>query len=200
MQSTLKLSWNDSDEELDLEQIQGLWSTDAYLRLSSQSNRLIEFTDGYLEVLPMPTRTHQRIIAYVYAVLLGIIAPRGGEVLFAAFRMQVRPGKFREPDLLVLLDKHDPRNQEAYWLGADLVIEVVSPDDPERDTVTKRSDYAEGGIPEYWIVNPLDQSITVLTLDGSVYREHGRFARGATATSLLLPDLRVAVDAVFAAE
>jgi Uma2 family endonuclease len=200
MQSTLKLSWNDSDEELDLEQLQGLWSTDAYLRLSSQSSRLIEFTDGYLEVLPMPTRTHQRIIAYVYAVLRGIIAPRGGEVLFATFRMQVRPGKFREPDLLVLLNKHDPRNQEAYWLGADLVVEVVSPDDPERDLVTKRSDYAEGGIPEYWIVNPLDHSITVLTLDGSAYREHGRFARGATATSLLLPELCVAVDAVFAAE
>ncbi|RRR68992.1 MAG: Uma2 family endonuclease [Candidatus Viridilinea halotolerans] len=177
---------------------QGLCSEARYLQLSNQSTRLIEFTDGLVEVLPMPTRTHQRIIALFYALLLGVMQPRGGEVLFAALRMRVRPGKFREPDLLLLLDKHDPRNQENYWLGADLVVEVVSPDDPERDTVVKRSDYAEGGIPEYWIVNPLDESITVLTLEGNAYREHGRFLRGTTATSLLLPELRVAVDAVFA--
>ncbi|PDW02000.1 Uma2 family endonuclease [Candidatus Viridilinea mediisalina] len=172
----------------------------SYLHLSNQSNRLVEFTDGIIEVLPMPTRTHQRIIAFFYALLLGIIKPRGGEVLFAALRMQIRPGKFREPDLLLLLDKHDPRNQENYWLGADLVLEVVSPDNPERDTVVKRHDYAEGGIPEYWIVNPIDESITVLSLDGSGYREHGHFLRGSSATSPLLPELQVAVDAVFDVE
>jgi Uma2 family endonuclease len=56
----------------------------------------------------------------------------------------------------LLLDVNDPRNQNAFWLGADLVVEIVSPDDVERDIVIKRADYAEAGIPEYWIVNPLD--------------------------------------------
>jgi hypothetical protein len=32
-------------------------------------------------------------------------------------------------------DANDPRRQNQYWLGADLVVEIVSPDDPERDTV-----------------------------------------------------------------
>ncbi len=101
-----------------------------------------------------------------------------GEILFAPLRLQILPGRYREPDLLLLLNKDDPRNQDAYWLGADLVVEIVSPDDPERDTVVKRADYAEAGIPEYWIVNPLDETITVLTLTNREYAEHGIFQRG----------------------
>jgi Uma2 family endonuclease len=98
---------------------------------------------------------------------------------------------------MVALDADDPRLQDAYWLGADLVIEIVSEDDPERDIVTKRADYAEGGIPEYWIVNPIDGTITVLSLGGEQYVEHGVFRRGDSATSALLKGFAVSVDAVF---
>jgi Uma2 family endonuclease len=76
------------------------------------------------------------------------------------------------------------------------VLEIVSPDNPERDTVEKRADYAEAGIPEYWIVNPLDETITVLRLAGEQYSEHGVFRRGETATSTLLAGFAVAVDDV----
>ena len=44
---------------------------------------------------------------------------------------------------MLLRDAADPRRQDRYWLGADLVAEVVSADDPERDYAEKRSDYAE---------------------------------------------------------
>ena len=103
--------------------------------------------------------------------------------MFSALRMRIREGKFREPDILLLRDSSDPRYQDRYWLGADLVVEVVSPDDPQRDLVEKRADYAEGGIPEYWIVDPRDETITVLVLRGNAYVEHGVFSRGAAATS-----------------
>jgi Uma2 family endonuclease len=43
----------------------------------------------------------------------------------------------------LVLDQNDPRRQDAYWLGAGLVIEIVSPDDPERDTKVKRREYAQ---------------------------------------------------------
>jgi hypothetical protein len=39
---------------------------------------------------------------------------------------------------------NDPRRQNRYWLGADMVVEIISPDNPERDTREKRADYAEG--------------------------------------------------------
>ena len=194
---TIRLAWPKTGAEIDLAAIQGLWTAEQYLALTEHTRYLVEFTDGVIEVLPMPTRTHQTILAYLYRIFFAALQPVGGIVLFSAFRMQIHPDKYREPDLLLLLDARDPRNQEAYWLGADLVVEIVSPDDPARDTVVKRSDYAEAGISEYWIVNPLDETVTVLALAGSAYVEHGVFGRGERASSRLLAGLGVAVSEVF---
>ena len=183
--------------ELDLELIQGLWTEEQYLKLTDQSNHLIEFSDGYIEVLPMPTKYHQSISRFLFLALLSVVQRINGDVFYAPLRVQVRLGKFREPDLLLVLDKDDTRAQNQFWLGADLVVEIVSADNPERDTVDKVADYAEARIPEYWIVNPLDETITVLTLNGDAYAQHGVFRRGETATSTLLADFGVQVDAVF---
>ena len=176
---------------------QGAWSDDAYLWLTDHSNRLIEFTDGCIEELPMPTFTHQSVLAFLYDLFRAYLKPRGGVVLFAALRLRVRPGKFREPDLLLLRDRTDRRCQDRYWEGADLVVEVVSPDNPDRDLVEKRADYAEAGIPEYWIADPRDETIRVLSLRGSGYVEHDVYRRGDTATSALLTGFAAEVSAVF---
>jgi Uma2 family endonuclease len=186
--------------ELDLEPLQGLWSVEQYLTLTNQTNHLIEFTDGVIEVLPMPTKKHQAISLFLLLGLLAFVRPRGGAVFYAPLRLEVRPGKFREPDLLLMVDKDDPRAQDEFWLGADLVLEIVSPDKPKRDTEEKPLDYAEAGIPEYWIVNPLDETITVLTLAGGAYMPHGIFRRGARAASKLLDGFSVYVDEAFDAQ
>jgi Uma2 family endonuclease len=101
---------------------------------------------------------------------------------------------------VLVRDAKDPRRQNRYWHGADLALEVVSADKPARDLVEKRGDYAEASIPEYWIVNPDTETITVLWLEDSAYVEHGVFGRGAEAVSVLLPGFRVSVDAVFDAD
>ena len=77
------------------------------------------------------------------------------------------------------------------------MVEVVSPDDPGRDLVEKRADYAEAGIAEYWIADPRDQTIRVLTLQDGAYVEHGVCVRGGAATSPLLAGFAVHVSAVF---
>ena len=182
---------------LDLLPPQGGWEEGEYLWLTDRSRRLLEWSDGIIEVLPMPTREHQEILRALFLALFGFLRPLGGDVLFAPLRLRVGERKFREPDLLAVLDTHDPRAQNRYWTGADLVMEVVSPDAPERDLVEKRREYAEAGIPEYWIVDPRDRTILVLTLAGDEYREHGRFAPGQEATSALLPDFTIATAAVF---
>jgi len=183
--------------DLDLLPLQGLWTEEQYLKLTDQTNHLIEFTDGEIEVLPIPTSRHQVVLLFLYELFKAILQTTNGKVLVAPLRLRVRPRKFREPDILMLRDSADPRNQDAFWLGADLVVEVVSPDRPERDTEEKRRDYAEAGIPEYWIVNPLDETITVLVLVGDAYGELGMFRRGARAASQLLVGFSVNVDDVF---
>lgn len=197
LELTLHLKLAGEETEIDLAPLQGLWSAEQYLKLTDQTRRLIEFTDGQIEVLPMPTQQHQLILAFLYRAFFGFLEPLGGLVLFAALRLQIRADKFREPDLLLLRSAADPRAQNRFWLGADLVVEIVSADDPQRDTVEKVADYAEAQIPEYWIVNPLDASVTVLTLGGERYAEHGLFRRGERATSKLLDGFSVSVDELF---
>jgi Uma2 family endonuclease len=55
---------------------------------------------------------------------------------------------------LLMCSAEDPRRQNRFWLGAELVLEVVCPDKSERDLIEKQGDYAEARIPEYWIINP----------------------------------------------
>lgn len=179
---------------------QGCWTDEEYLVLTEHSNRLIEFTDGYLEALPMPTDYHQAMVLFLLDCFRFFIEPRGGKVRFAPLRLRIRAGKFREPDLLLLLSADDPRRQNRFWEGADLTVEVVSPDKEERDLVEKRSDYAEGGVPEYWIVNPRTETITVLKLEDGRYVEAGVYRRGEIALSPLLSGFSLSVDNVFDAD
>lgn len=196
-QRNRRLLWEENDElVLSLDSLQGHWTEEQYLLLSNQTNRLLEYTDGYIEVLPMPTDKHQVILEYLFLGLRAVVHALGGKVLFAPLRIQIRPGKFREPDLLMVLDASDPRRQNEYWLGADLVMEIVCPDRPARDTEEKPHDYAEASIPEYWIINPLNDTITVLVLDGEAYIEHGVFQRGERAISRLIDGFSVDVSEV----
>jgi Uma2 family endonuclease len=177
---------------------QGTWSESEYMAL--RPNRHLEFTDGVLEVLPMPTETHQDILEYLFEALKAfVLAHRLGKVKFAPLRVQIRSEKYREPDIVFMHADHSSRRRNEFWLGADLVMEVVSDDDESRtrDFEKKRHDYAEGRIPEYWIVDPATERITVLVLDGAAYRTHGEFGRGEQATSATLPGFTVEVAAVF---
>jgi Uma2 family endonuclease len=114
--------------------------------------------------------------------------------------MRIRADMFRQPDLLLLQSATDPRRENRFWTGADLALEVVSRHKRKRDLVQKRADYAEGRIPEYWIVDPQTETITVLRLDGEAYVEAGQYRRGDTAPSVLLTGFSVDVAAVFDAD
>ena len=176
---------------------QGAWGDSDYMWLAGHMARHVELTDGRIEEPPKPTETHQLVLQFLYRAFAACVEPLGGIVLFAAFPLRIREGKYREPDLLLLVEAADQRRADTHWTGADLVLEVVSPDDPARDYVVKRGDYAEAGVPEYWIVDPRTETVTVLVLRGDAYIEQGAYGPGGTADSPLLTGLRVEVDAVF---
>lgn len=173
------------------------WSDQEYLDFDA--NQLVEFTDGMIEVLPVPTLTHQLIVQMLFSLLEAFVRPGSlGTVLVAPYKLRIREGAYREPDLIFVLAKHRDWLGEPFASGADLVMEVVSPDRPERDLVRKREEYAQAGIPEYWIVDPRNGLVTVLALEGSAYAVHGTFSAGATATSRLLEGFAVEVSRIVA--
>ena len=63
--SDLRIVGQNNDTVLDLRPIQGLWTEQQYLTMTDHSRRLLEFEDGYIKVLPVPTRKHQVISQFV---------------------------------------------------------------------------------------------------------------------------------------
>jgi Uma2 family endonuclease len=178
---------------------QGEWTEEEYLALDT--NHLIELSDGHLEVLPMPTPFHQRIVTYLLEMLKAfVVAGKLGEVLPAPLPVRLWPGQLREPDLVFVRPGRipDPKRPPE---GADLAMEVVSEgeENRQRDLVTKRDEYFRAGIQEYWIVDPEQRKITVLVPGEGGYKVHGEFTPGMVATSVLLPGFSVDVATAFAA-
>jgi len=181
---------------------QGMWTEDAFLSLST--NRLIELTDGVLEFLEMPDRLHQWLQKKLLRMLDDFVtAQQSGEVLGAPLPIRLRPDQLREPDVVYFQSSRLSDDLHQVPNGADLVMEVVSPSPKsrKRDLATKRQEYGEAGVAEYWVVDPETETITVLTLPAGAgeYAVHGVFQPGQQATSVLLPGFSVEVAACFAA-
>ncbi len=177
---------------------QGEWTEEDYLSLGT--NWMIEFCDGCLEVLPMPTILHQLIVGFLHSRLKSFLESQQiqGRALFAPLPVRLRSGKFREPDI-VYLNPRQLQNVAGQPEGADFVIEVVSEgaDNRRRDLETKPREYAAAQISEFWIVDPQEQKVTILVLDGKEYRQHATVCRGQTAESVFFPGFSIRVDEVF---
>jgi Uma2 family endonuclease len=177
---------------------QGDWTEEEYFQLEAEQR--IEYLNGCLVFLPMPTRSHERIVKFLFRLIDAFAQQSGlGDAYFAGYKVRTVERGYRLPDILFLLQ--DRQQDEQFVHGADVAIEVVSEgsDNRDRDLDEKRAEYAAAGIPEYWIVDPEQRTIIVLTLDGGQYRVHGEFKPGETATSILLPGFAVDVAACFAA-
>jgi Uma2 family endonuclease len=177
---------------------QGNWREFDYLDLDT--NQLVELVDGKLEVLPGPTYGHQQIVWFLSESLRDYVSPRGlGGVVFAPMPVRIRDRTFREPEVIYFPKQQRVQSEDKFLRGAGLVIEIVSPDDKshKRDYEEKRGDYSQLRIPEYWIVDPQTERITVFQLKDEQYQVHGEFAPGQQATSLLLSGFAVDVSAVF---
>jgi Uma2 family endonuclease len=180
--------------------LQGNWSERDYFRL--ESDKFVELVDGCIEVLPMPTLFHQRILQWLWKQFEAWCeASQIGEAFIAPVPMKLFSGTIREPDLFLI-----PRQQGSplpqYPKSALFVLEVVSEgaEARQRDYVQKRDDYAKAGIPEYWIVDPIDKAVTVLRLEGAQYKEHGRYEQKQTVIAATLEGFSVECERIWALE
>jgi Uma2 family endonuclease len=173
---------------------QGEWTEEEYFALDN--NHRVEYSDGYLEFLPMPTIFHQLMLQFFYEELKSFISASAlGTVIISGYKVRLRARKFREPDIVFIKTAHRSGIKEQYCEKADLVIEVVSDQNRPHDIKTKRLEYAQARIPEYWIIDPKRQQITVLVLRSRQreYTEFGVFRKGARAASKVLPGFTIDV-------
>jgi Uma2 family endonuclease len=179
-------------------------SFEEYLSYDDGTDRLYELFNGELIELPPESGENIGILNFVnfqLCLLLGHLRVRWG------LELEVRgEPKNRYPDLTVIREEHIQQllQRNTIRLSMEppmLVIEAVSPGESnrERDYVAKRRQYQDRCIPEYWLIDRVQQTITVLELAGGVYRELGVFSGSEQIQSSVISGLSLTAQQVLEA-
>ena len=176
---------------------QGEWTEKDYFSLP-ETNRKVELSEGRLIIPASPTTKHQRI-SFRLSLLIGnhVLGNNLGEVVAAPMDVWLYEDTVRQPDIVFMNNEHRDRITENMWIIPDLVMEILSENNIEEDRICKFNQYQKAGIPEYWIVDPFENTIMVFVLANGAYVLFGNWGAGDIAHSKLLTGFRVIVDGIF---
>jgi Uma2 family endonuclease len=153
---------------------------------------------------PAPNVYHQTIHANLFIAIGKIIEKKVCKIFSAPFDVRLPVSKKKgnqdtvvQPDLVVICD--ESKLDEQGCNGApDIVIEILSPGNSRREMKDKFELYEASLVPEYWIVDPEHQDITIYTLDTSnKYVGSKPFVATEKVCSTVIVDLEVDVEEVF---
>jgi Uma2 family endonuclease len=173
-----------------------------FLNFDDGTDYLYELEDGNLCLVPFESDNNRNIVSFLYAYFLssgisysqistktGIVVP--SELVnvrvpdLVIFSLELRSILKQLKQSLILMDMPAPS----------LVVEVVSPNQSKRDYEDKRQEYGARGIPEYWIVDPLLNKVTVLQLKDGVYQDQV-YTADQPIVSLLLGKTTLTAQAI----
>lgn len=174
-----------------------------YLAYDDGTDHHYELVDGQL-ILMNPPRIEHFIIAKFLEKQFDLEIHRLSLPWLTFREVGIRTGyqRSRLADLCIVT--HEQVNElmgrsAVFQTPPKLVIEVISPDSIARDYRYKRSEYAALGIPEYWIVDPLEIQVMLLQWEEGWYEEVILKGEHAIA-SAIFPDLNITVDQILCSQ
>ena len=165
-----------------------------------------ELIDGEIFLMaPAPSRGHQKVSGALFAQLYNYLEGKRCEVYHPPFdvRLFERDGDgpedvdtVVEPDITVVCDpsKLDDRGCKG---APDMVVEILSPSTRRHDRLVKLDLYQRAGVREYWIVNPEDKTVQVLTLKNGLLLPQEDYGRKDMAKVNVLDDCLIDLNKVF---
>lgn len=177
-------------------------SLDEFYRMRDDFDQLMEYIDGVVFMTPSPSTKHQRISGRLHAQLFQLLDGSDCEVFHAPFDVELKNEqmdgtKIVIPDLSVICDKSG--FLENKYVGVpSLIIEIISPSNQSHDLVVKLNLYMQYGVKEYWIVNPLLNTIQVYVLDeNNKFKLHDVAKDQGSIKSTIINKFIVDIEKVF---
>ena len=184
-----------------------LFTLAEYLTYDDGTDRRYELVNGELKEMPSESDLNNQIAMYLISVFIKVVQirliRRGTEIAVSGSRATVRV-----PDLLIMTEELVTALAETTRsiITPDmpppaLVVEVVSPgkENQDRDYRYKRSEYAARGIGEYWLVDPKQAQVMILTLVDGLYEE-AIFRNEDRLASQMFPNLELTANQVMQIE
>ena len=180
--------------ELVLRSLDTTWNYARWEQLPDDGNRY-EVINGVLYMTTAPSNFHQWIVtrllrfvgipaedqglAYPFTGPIGVLMPGCDPV---------------QPDFLLVRQSNAVIIHDRRVYGApDLIVEILSPSNPEQDTATKRAAYARAGVPEYWIVRPATRDVLVCWQPDIALSDYGQVRLVPPDAELASPTLQIRV-------
>jgi Uma2 family endonuclease len=168
----------------------------------------IELIKGYLfKMSPAPARRHQELAWNFSMQIDKYLRNKPCKAYFAPFDVRLPSSKddnespkitVLQPDICIVCDlsKLDEKGCDG---APDLVIEILSPGNSDKEMKLKYDVYEESGVREYWIVQPEYQNVLVYALDdsGKFIGKHPITASDFL-TSTIFPDFTIDLSEAFA--
>ena len=161
-----------------------------------------ELLDGFVVMEPPASWPHGEIGGEVSYRIKSYLRRRPlGRVFDSSQGFSLPTGDTVEPDVSFVSDERWNRLARPVRgfpaVVPDLIVEVLSPSTKRIDQEQKKRVYQRNGVREYWLVDPVSQSIRVLCWTADGYDEGRSFATVDTLTSQVLPGLQIPVAELF---
>lgn len=167
-----------------------------YLELGEIEPGYSELIEGRVVITPGPLADHNNAALETAVQLKPFLPPDLEVILDIDVDLELvppqQPGSSRRPDPIVVQKSARQRQRrEGGMIRASevvVVMEVVSPGSQRTDHVAERADYADAGIPHYWILDPEDPvSLLACHLAGEFGYADGGAVHGTHRTDRPFP-------------
>ena len=168
--------------------------------LTTPEDERYELLDGDLMMVPAPNLKHQRV-QFRLGQKLGqfILDHKLGEFFYAPCDVYLSDTNVVQPDLLFVSREREHLLSDGQKVrGApDLVVEILSPSSEDTDRGAKYELYGRHGVTEYWLVDPIAETISIHRQRRGVLVATNTFSREQTLRSPLLAGLELDLEEVF---
>lgn len=182
----------------------GPWpaSYEEFLELTKNTEERYEYIDGEIYLLASPKTAHQIVLTELFGIFYNWFAGKKCRPMVAPYDITLHrnPENINvvQPDLMVICDLEEKLDANDYYQGVPtLLVEILSENTQRKDLITKLDLYLSCGVQEYWIVNPLNQEVTVYQFADKNIKQSATYRKKEKAQSFTFAGLTAELDRVF---
>lgn len=172
-----------------------------------QFKERVELLRGKIMTMsPAPNNLHQQVLSELHGHFYIFFKSHPCQVRFAPYDVRLLDSKKShsdnniftvvQPDLCVICD--ESKIEDRGCLGApDLIVEILSPGNSDKEMKIKYELYQENGVREYWIIHPTEKQLFIFVLENGIFTGKHPIISSDMARSYIFPDLNFPLGDLF---